>query len=686
MPSNKLLSVDDLPDPPKDLLNVDDLPAPPEKPGLLSRINTAFKPIYEPIAQKVADVGLDTLEGATMGGANALSAGLQTGGEVINEAMGSPFGDTSKPGTVLERFQQNRHLLQKTADEAEGRTPYLAPVAHLVGGMTTGGAVLGAAGLEGQGLAGIASDPTKLQALKNLGLRAAAGTVPGYGLGAVGGALGSREGGLATEDERSKLLSDTLHGGNIGALVGGTVSAVAPMISGGISKLTGSAQESIPIKYPLVRQAKVAYKYGEQGINPSSQTETLDTTLDKVGLSELDKTRTTDLVNKIQDADSRLGQRVSDSLTNAVDENGAPKMINIDQNTNQALSQAQALSAKYPQVTENPKAIFDKLTPSEPVLDAQGNQTFGQSGKPNMQLKQNINVTPEEAHDLLGYVDSTIKNLKAATNKDPGDIGLLNSLYNTRKQFSDTLREQVPEYAQAADRFQSFRKLVPETIIAKNVPVEITDQAYGKPTDLELFNPLKQLMQGATREGSATIPTREAFVQTIKGMKTFERDDAARVASGAIKSGEEAFQEPISSIENQIKLHSDDAVTRGAVDSLAPQTGVAKTVMDSLTGAGGTGHTITLKSANLAGRIKAGVTKNPRAQAARAIFDAPHEVVSNLADALSNTPSLAKYGENLSYALKSPDMMRKNQALFTIMQNPATSDLVKKYTSDEPTE
>ena len=110
----------------------------------------------------------------------------------------------------------------------------------------------------------------------------------------------------------------------------------------------------------------------------------------------------------------------------------------------------------------------------------------------------------------------------------------------------------------------------------------------------------------------------------------------------------------------------------------------------TLTGTGETGRAMALSSANLAGRLQskvgAGVMKNPVARMSRAIYNAPNETVTALAGTLKNTAGLEKYGQNLEHALQSTDTNRRNQVLFTIMQNPSARAFVDQHANEEPQE
>lgn len=646
----------------------------------ISKTTTSVSPDLESGGQFIQDIGSDLIDtsrgigqGLTIGSSDEIGGGISAGLEALYNRFNPTDAALREQGFKIEEpglpelYRKNQQDIQKEFEKSSEQSPVLYGVGQVAGGMTSGGAIAGALGIGKAApgaakLADIARNQGKLKALGELGLRG--GKTYGQALPLIlaEGALSSQTGGLDTEENRAQLASDVAGSAMYGlpAVMGmqAVGEVAAPLAKAGFDKLKNSVK-GIVEDSPLLRQMRVAHGYGTKGINPKSQTETLNTELGSTKLSGLDNERATSLVTEIQEADTRLGQAVGKSLEDAdavfVANN---KFVDIDQDTRQALQQVKDLADKYPEITQNPKVqqIYEKISSANP------------------------DVLPSEAKDLVDYMNTYINKFKSATNKTPGEIGILSDLMKTEKQFRNNLKNQVPEYAAAAERFQQFRKLVPETIIPGSTPVGVTDQSYGAPTDLELFNPIKKLMQGTTRQGSSTGPIREAFYNTMQGMKTFEQQEAGRVASGAIKAGEEAFKRPVSAIETQIKKYSDDAVARNSMDALDPHTGVGNAMKQVVTGTGETGRSIALSSANLAGRLQSkigtGVTKNPVAKMSRAIYNAPDGAISSLAGKLKNTSGLEKYGKQLEEALQSTNTHRKNQVLFTIMQNPSARAFV----------
>lgn len=614
-------------------------------------------------------------QGLLMGATDEIGGALGAAGEYLYNKFNPTDRELEAKGFDIQHpnlpdlYRKNQQDIQKELETSSERSPWLYTGGQIAGGMTSGSAIGGVLGVGkaapgARSLLDIARNDGKLKALAELGIRGAKSYKQALPVIMAESALSSKEGGLLTPEERSKLTEDVAGGALFGLPAAFGMQAVSdvavPLAAERAAALKGKIQDVVG-ETPLLRQMKIAYGYGKQGINPKSQSATLATDLGNTGLSELDNQRTTKLMDEIYEAQKRVGAGVNSALENATN-NG--KLVDITTDIQDALSQIQTLATKYPEITENPRAaqIFEKI--------AQG-QT---------------QITPVEANDLIKYIDSYIGKFKSSTNKTPGEEGILSNLLQNRKQFSNTLKTTVPEYGEAAERYNQFMKLVPETIIAGNRPVDIKGEFFSDMNnqDQKLFDQLKRLNQGTTREGTATQPIRESFVNTVKGLKTFEQQEADRLAAGKISNP--ALSRSATDIENEIKMNSDDAVARGAMDALQPHTGVATTLAKTLTGTGETGRAMSLSASNIAGRVtrKIGQSSqgNPISKITRGIYTAPDETVLALSQKLKSVPALQKYGQSLEDALNSTDSNRRNQILFTIMQNPNARAFVKDEHED----
>lgn len=621
-----------------------------------------------------AEGGLDFARGVgsglTLSSADEILGGIGAGAEALynkfnptDSALRAQGFNIEEPG-LKELYRKNQKDIQKEFDTSSDRSPILNLIGQIGGGVASGsilGAATGLGAAEGGGksLLDIMRNEGKLKALAELGLRGGKTYAKALPAIAAESALSSKEGGLFNPEERSKLAEDTIGGALFGLPTVLGLQAVTdvgiPALKAGGQALKGKVRDVIE-DTPLLSQMKSSYDYGLEGINPRSSKAQLETTLGKTNLAEVDNSRVQNLMSEIDKMDQTIGKAVGDSLENAT---AAGIQVNLSADAQKSLAQLQAISQKYPELADNTKAneIFSKIVTNKG------------------------NITPNEAHELIDYTDAYINKFKNATNKTPLDESVLSNLIKTRKDFSTTLKNSVPDYAKAAERMASFRNKVPETIIARNRPVEVTDNYYGnmKNQDQKMFDALKSVVQGTMRSGSGAAESRTSYVNMIKGLKQFEQEEAARVGAKTIQKS--ALERPVSAIEEQIKKYSNDAVTRNAMDAISPQAGPGGIGKQAILGHGAeTGRALVLGAANKAGllerKIASNTLKNPVAKLGRGIYNAPDELVHSLADKLSSTPGLEKYGKNLTDAVNSGNNNRKNQILFTVMQNPAARAVV----------
>lgn len=624
--------------------------------------------------QNLGESALDTARGVgkglTMNSVDELGGMLSAGAESLYNKFNPTDVALREQGFQIEEpnltdlYTKNQKAIQSELSTSSERSPVLDIVGQIGGGMTSGSVLGSALGLTGaaqkaQPLLDIAKNQGKMKAgieLLKRGAMSYAKASPGI---ALEGALSSQDGTVLTPEGRAKLGEDT-----VGALAFGlpavfglqaATDIVGPAASKATAAVKKAGKEAIADS-PLLRQMEVSFDYGKRGINPRSTSTQLATDSGTVNLAELDNDRVKKLMKEIQTADKTIGKAVGDSLETAT---AAGQVVNLSPDAKQSLAQLQSIAKQNPELADNSRVrqIFDKIA-----------QNGGE-------------VTPVEARELIDYTDAYINKFKTATNTTPLDQAVLQNLMSTRKNFATTLRNAVPEYAKAADRMSSFRTAVPETIIARSRPVDIDNKYYGnlKDQDKQLFDSLKALVQGTTKPGASSAETRTAFVNTIKGLKEFETGEAARLASGEIQNS--ALSRPASAIEEQIKKFSDDAVARGSMDAISPQAGVGGIAKEALIGVGAeTGRSVALSAANKAGmmsrRVGQAATQNPVARLGRNLYNAPNETVQALADQLQSTPGLERYGKQLADSIQNGNNNRKNQVLFTIMQNPSARAIV----------
>lgn len=623
--------------------------------------------------QTLGESALDTARGVgkglTMNSVDELGGLVSAGVESLYNQFNPTDVALREQGFQIEEpnltdlYTKNQKAIQSELSVSSERSPVLDIGGQIAGGMASGSVLGSALGLTGaaqkaQPLLDIAKNQGKMKAGIELLKRGATSYAKAAPAIALEGALSSTDGTILTEEGRAKLGEDATGAALFGlpAVFGlqAATDIVGPAIGKASASVKKAGQDAIADS-PLLRQMKVAYGYGTEGINPRSTSTQLSTEMGITNLGELDNTRVKSLMKEIQAADKTIGKAVGDSLETATQ---SGKIVNLSPDAKQSLAQLQSIATQNPELADNTRArqIFDKIA-----------QNGGQ-------------VTPVEARELIDYTDAYINKFKAATNTTPLDQAVLQNLMATRKNFATTLRNAVPEYAKAADRMSSFRKLIPETIIARSRPVEIEGKFFGslKDQDKQLFDSLKALAQGTTKQGSSAGSTREAFVNTIKGMKEFETGEAGRLASGEIT--ESALKRPISAIEEQIKKYSDDAVVRNSIDAISPLSSGGGLAKEAIGLGAETGRSMALTAANKAGmlsqKVGTAATQNPVARLGRNLYNAPNETVQALADQLQTTPGLERYGKQLADSIQNGNNNRKNQVLFTIMQNPSARAIV----------
>jgi len=621
--------------------------------------------LVKTLGESALDIARGVGKGLTLNSIDELGGLVSAGAESLYNKFNPTDSALREQGfqiaepSMEDLYRENQQSIQKELEMSADRSPVLDIAGQIGGGMASGSILGSALGLTGaaqkaQPLLDIAKNQGKVKA--GIELLKRGGTSYAKALPVIGleGALSSKEGSVMTPEGRSQLAEDATGAALFGlpAVLGlqAATDIVGPAVGKASAAVKSGVQNTIE-ESPLLRQMRASYDYGAEGINPRSTKVQLSTELGKTNLAELDNSRVQSLMQEISKMDQQVGKAVGDSLERAT---AAGKTINIAGEAKQALDQLQNIANKFPELAENTNVqrIYGKIA-------------------------ETGNITPSEANELIKYVDSY-----AAKFNNPADYlqkDVRANLLKTRKDFSAALKTAVPEYAQAAERMQSFRTLVPETILARNKPVEVVDDFYGnlRDKDEKMFDALKAVLQGTTKSGAGAAEARTSFVNMAKGLKQFEQDEISRVANKTIEKS--ALERPVSAIEEQIKKYSDDAVARGAMDAITPQTGVGGFGREALFGAGAeTGRSVALSASNRAGLInrKLSTMSNPVAKLGRGIYNAPDETVIALGNRLQEVPGLERYGKQLTEAVANRNNNRKNQALFTIMQNPSARAIV----------
>lgn len=594
--------------------------------------------------QTIADFASGTAKGLSMGALDELGGLASAGVETGLEALG---GGTGLDESFLEKYRGYQQASEQAQAEAAERSP-IAEVAGQIGGGVTGGIALG--GLLGVGKAAkgaqsiseIAKNQGKAKAALELLGRGGTSFVKAAPAIAAESALTSKEQLLGPDANPMGVLGDVGGGLAFGlpAVLGleAASQAVAPSISGTVAKAKQRVAEGFADEgNPRLRQmAKAFTEYGQDmGISPRSHGE------DIAGhkFSQRDQKAAGNVLGIVDKADAKIGQEVGQSIEQAT-ARGA--LVDISPDIQAAAQRVSDLAMEIPDLgtTRKSAMAFEKMLTGAPQL------------------------TPTEVKGLIDDIDAAIGTFKAATNKDAAAVGTLNELMKYRKSISDTFKTAVPEYAKAAERFESFRNVL-EQLVSGDRPADVSQVFYGnlRNEDQKVYDKLIDMIQNVQKTGQSAQPHRTAFTNFMDSLQKFEGQEVARGTAPVLPSSE--------SMRKFILNASDDAVLRGSVRSTTESRSVIPDWKEWVIGkAPASGAFLAGKASKSLGKIAAKPVIQQTAAMTKAIYNAPAQSISNLASRLETNGQFKAVGKALREAVESGDSNKKNAALFTIMQNP----------------
>jgi ElaB/YqjD/DUF883 family membrane-anchored ribosome-binding protein len=628
----------------------------PKKSGALQRalqgtkdiVGSLKEDVADPLVQMGLDFALGTAQGMTLGFADELAAvagvaldpliSKLSGESAIDDQLRRQGFQVESPKTTYtDELERSRREFKR----AEEESPWLYGAGYLGGAIPSGQALGGALSLATKG--------TKLgqlaQASKagRIGKMAVEGAL-GMGIESIGASEGTL---LGTPEQKEQVSEDILSGVGTGAAVGaglGTLGqVVVPAVRKGLEPIAESIAGFVE-KRPFLRQLVKSKEYGEAGINPVAEKELLETSLGKKSLSTIDTERSQELMNEILSADKTLGREVSRSL-----EDATKKGVVVD---------------AYPVLEKSMKS----LNMAYDIVEEMGENPRGRYILSKIADSTDKTLSPTQAKELLDDVDAFISKFgRIAPGTETSIEGAISrNLKSFRSNLSNKLKEVIPEYKTATDRFSQFRQLVPESIIAGDLPRDVADVYMG-----DLRNPQKQLLtklrtivKGSTQSGSSSAPIKEAYVNAIRGIRKFEEAEAARGLKSPLKRSADEYAKII-------KDYADDAAVRRQMANVEEMSSIQKNVPAILMDTGSTVRSKLLTSANIYGRAKKSTS-----DLSKKLFTAPREQLDSLANRLTETPGLEMLGRALKEGVESNDSFKRNAALFSIMQNPSAKLLI----------
>lgn len=573
--------------------------------------------------------------GATFGAAPLISGGIQAAAQKL----------TGSPEPISQLYKQTQGQSSKEFEAAQQANPLTYGAGELGGGIGSAVLTAGAAPEAATTLRG-AAELGGLALGKEVGKRAAVGATTGATVGGLAGGFQSK-GGLigATPEEEQQLVKDIGHGIQSGASLGSVLSLVGSGLGVSANTLLDKMSGSQNV---FLRNVADYIKKGAAGEKLTGEKALLEGQEGKTPLAQRDTSNSRELLDKISKADNELGQDVGNSLEKATE---AGQTVNIEE-----------------PITVSAKAVdsyFDK-NPAI-ALDPQARNNL------RSLLFQKGEIKPLQAKSVIDEMDGILNQLKGDTSTIANATRQI--VGGFRKDLSGALKDQIPEYAKTAERFENFRQMVPETILSGGTPSDLSSVYYGslKNKEESLFDSIKNMLQGATKPGEAEKA--ETFSNLANNLKQLEQNEKANLAQGNIQ--DTVFDKMGSTapdLINDIKSKADESVGRQTVFGAAPTPPGGKIVPTVARTLVGYGKGEVLNLANKLGSL--GAKGASPAKLSSNVYDMTNEQLPIVINALKGVPGLDHLTTHLQKGLSDKNESIKNAALFSIMQNPKAREAI----------
>ena len=640
---------------------------PVEQPSLISKLGDKLASSGESALDTIKEYGIPALEtaqdfsigaakGATLGSLDELGgllgAGVETGlgalgiGPAATDAELQAQGFDVKPQTFLQKYRDYQQASEQEQKAAEDRSPVVNTLGQIAGGMTSGHIASGllGAGKAAKGVTSI-SDIAKNQGMSKAAIELLKRSPKEYAkmaplLGLEIG-LSSEEQLLGENANPTALAADVAGGLAFGLPVMLGLQGASEIVAPTAGKKAGEYTQKIKDAFqsednPRLRQMAKSYTEYGQNLKTPPRSHAADISEAGSAFSKRDQRNVRTIMETLGKADAELGRNVGQSLKTAAD-NGV--LVDVSPSMQAAAQRLQEISQTIPNLANSRKSVqaYEKMLGGETQLN------------------------PLELKTLIDDIDASIGVFKAATNKTPADASTLAELIKFRKDISTSLKQNVKDYAQAAERFENFRRVL-EQIVSGGKPLDVTDKFYGKLRDADnkIYSSLESMIQNVQRDDEAAKSYRTAFVNTMDALKDFETKEASRVAA------DPRLKQVLPST-NQLRKFildaSDDSVLRGSVKRTTAERGLMPDLKELIIGKAPT------SGAYYAGRISQSDTAKNLANMSKKIYNAPTEALTNLASKLEAS-KFKSLGEALRTSIESGNTGKRNAILFTIMQNP----------------
>jgi hypothetical protein len=622
------------------------------------------------LGESVLDFSKGVAKGATFNALDEVGGMLGAGVERGLGALGigpaavdaqlreQGFTGSGVEESLTDTYRGYQQGIEQDLKASEERSPFLMGAGELAGGIASGTALSGAMGLgkvaKGtKTLADIAKDSGKSKAALELLKRGGKGYAKMAPAIAAEAALTSEKQLIGEDSDVEGLAGDVVGGLAFGAplvlgLEGGA-GYLAPRGKEALGKV-GKKIGELAAESPLARQAKIAYEtYGKKAkINPRSEKAILEGVEAIEGgtpFSRINTKRAEDITNKVLAGDKELGKLVGQSLDEA---SQAGLRVSADDIVQDTFQKVVTLSQELPSVLQ----------------DKNFNATMQKA------LQRNYtNASPREIKNAIEDITNSIDRIDAMKYVSP-ELGEASQLLRQfRRGLDGRLKESVPQYRDAAERFAQYRRAYMEQPISGRFDPDLDDIMYGdlKKGQKKLVEAYENLVSSTTADTQAVEGIEATYSKLAESTKKFQQEEAKRMAAGKIKApiGEDSEQ-----FMKQIKNFADDAAVRRATRKTQETQGGAKVGIKDLSGLAQTGRGAVLSTSYLAGKAAASKPGQAIAKMSRNLYNLPSETLNGVANKLEANPVTSMYGKALREGLESGDVGKKNAAIFTIMQNP----------------
>ena len=455
---------------------------------------------------------------------------------------------------------------------------------------------------------------------------------------------GALYGWLASEADISKpkeLAKDIASSAGVASLAGAGLSMAGGTLSEGFK--AGSQRMD---KTDYGRQLKKAYEYGVKHLS-------LGDSEVKDKLSEIPRVRSENLLDRVEDVRNELGKAVGRSIDSA-QQSGVK--IKLDDTFFDEIDKFSTLFDNNPQLESliGPKATkFIKRVPTTETT-----------------------LTPLDAVGLRDSLGESIQFLKGSPN--PVDKRALTVAIDLQNNINQTIKNNIPEYAEKAKYFEEFHRLIPETILSKGWSPQTTGIYYGslKNSDQKFVEAARTMLSLGQMSGTEADRARSTLNQIRKNLLHLDETQPETVKKFSRGlSGKDFGSKLRGQADELAMLHAARGLTPNDPPDLWRQgyEAISKLATGSKAPTLGAAHTL--------GKAVSGDMSKLTQRVYRASNDKLLQTAGFLKS--SKVKPFAVYGDKLEQAILNKSESSKNAILNIMLQQPELRNLIKDMFQEE---